>query len=134
MAKHGTGASGAHEFPGAEDAALDEIARGCWHWASVDGATGVGTQTREVIGAVVADAEAPGIAARMRAGAADLHARTGWTTGFWMRLTTKIRLRATASPCTHSGMRPLPSPLPTAPAAIPVRPWRVGAEALPVPR
>ncbi|WP_103064021.1 ADP-ribosylglycohydrolase family protein [Actinomyces qiguomingii] len=64
-----------------EDTALDKIARGWCRWVTVDGATDVGAQTREVIGAVAADAEAPGIAARMRAAAKALHARTGQTAG-----------------------------------------------------
>ncbi|RAX23111.1 ribosylglycohydrolase [Actinomyces sp. Z5] len=64
-----------------EDAALDEIARGWCRWVTVDGATDVGAQTRAVIDAVADTAAAPGIAARMRAAAADLHARTGRTAG-----------------------------------------------------
>lgn len=61
--------------------ALDEIARGWCRWLTEDGATDVGAQTRQVIAAVAAHAHAPGIAARMRQAAADLHARTGHTAG-----------------------------------------------------
>ncbi|WP_086615126.1 ADP-ribosylglycohydrolase family protein [Actinomyces ruminis] len=64
-----------------EEAALDEIARGWCRWVSVDGATDVGVQTRAVLDAVAGTAAAPGIAARMRAAAAALHARTGRTAG-----------------------------------------------------
>ena len=61
--------------------ALDEIARGFCRWVSADGATDVGVQTRRVLGAVVAGRDEPGIAARMRAAAADLDAATRRTGG-----------------------------------------------------
>ena len=61
--------------------ALDEIARGFCRWVSADGATDVGVQTRRVLGAVVAGRDEPGIAARMRAAAADLNAATRRTGG-----------------------------------------------------
>ena len=61
--------------------ALDEIARGFCRWVAADGATDVGVQTRRVLGAVVAGRDEPGIAARMRAAAADLDAATRRTGG-----------------------------------------------------
>lgn len=61
--------------------ALDEIARGFCRWVALDGATDVGVQTRRVLGAVVAGRDEPGIAARMRAAAADLDAATRRTGG-----------------------------------------------------
>ena len=61
--------------------ALDEIARGFCRWVALDGASDVGVQTRRVLGAVVAGRDEPGIAARMRAAAADLDAATRRTGG-----------------------------------------------------
>ena len=61
--------------------ALDEIARGFCRWVALDGATDVGVQTRRVLGAVVDSRDEPGIAARMRAAAADLDAATRRTGG-----------------------------------------------------
>lgn len=61
--------------------ALDEIARGWCRWMIEDGATDVGAQTRQVIGAVAATRAEPGIAARMREATAALHASTGRTAG-----------------------------------------------------
>lgn len=61
--------------------ALDEIARGWCRWVVEDGATDVGSQTRQVINAVAATRDEPGIAARMRGAAAALHAETGHTAG-----------------------------------------------------
>ena len=61
--------------------ALDEIARGFCRWVAADGATDVGVQTRRVLGAVVDSRDEPGIAARMRAAAADLDAATRRTGG-----------------------------------------------------
>ena len=61
--------------------ALDEIARGFCRWVALDGASDVGVQTRRVLGAVVDGRDEPGIAARMRAAAADLDAATRRTGG-----------------------------------------------------
>lgn len=61
--------------------ALDEIARGFCRWVALDGASDVGVQTRRVLGAVVDSRDEPGIAARMRAAAADLDAATRRTGG-----------------------------------------------------
>lgn len=61
--------------------ALDEIARGFCRWVALDGASDVGIQTRRVLGAVVDSRDEPGIAARMRAAAADLDAATRRTGG-----------------------------------------------------
>ena len=61
--------------------ALDEIARGFCRWVALDGASDVGVQTRRVLGAVVDSCDEPGIAARMRAAAADLDAATRRTGG-----------------------------------------------------
>ena len=61
--------------------ALDEIARGFCRWVALDGASDVGVQTRRVLGAVVAGRDEPGIAARMRAAAADLDVATRRTGG-----------------------------------------------------
>lgn len=61
--------------------ALDEIARGFCCWVALDGASDVGVQTRRVLGAVVDGRDEPGIAARMRAAAADLDAATRRTGG-----------------------------------------------------
>lgn len=63
------------------EGALDEIARGWCRWVVEDGATDVGSQTRQVIDAVAETRDEPGIAARMRASAAALHAATGHTAG-----------------------------------------------------
>ncbi|MDU0349355.1 ADP-ribosylglycohydrolase family protein [Actinomyces sp. MRS3W] len=63
------------------EAALDDIARGWCHWVLEEGATDVGVQTRAVIEAVAASRNEPGIAARMRAAAAQLHERSGRTAG-----------------------------------------------------
>lgn len=60
--------------------ALDAIARGWCRWLAQD-ATCVGTQTRQVIAAVAASADRPGISKRMRQAAADLHERTGRSAG-----------------------------------------------------
>ena len=60
---------------------LDEIARGFCRWVALDGASDVGIQTRRVLGAVVDSRDEPGIAARMRAAAADLDAATRRTGG-----------------------------------------------------
>lgn len=61
--------------------ALDEIARGFCRWVTLDGASDVGVQTRRVLDAVVDSRDEPGIAARMRAAAADLDAATRRTGG-----------------------------------------------------
>lgn len=61
--------------------ALDEIARGFCRWVALDGASDVGVQTRRVLGAVVDGRDEPGIAARMRAAAADLDVATRRTGG-----------------------------------------------------
>ena len=61
--------------------ALDEIARGFCRWVALDGASDVGVQTRRVLDAVVDSRDEPGIAARMRAAAADLDAATRRTGG-----------------------------------------------------
>ena len=61
--------------------ALDEIARDFCRWVALDGASDVGVQTRRVLGAVVDGRDEPGIAARMRAAAADLDAATRRTGG-----------------------------------------------------
>ena len=61
--------------------ALDEIARGFCRWVALDGASDVGVQTRRVLGAVVDSRDEPGIAARIRAAAADLDAATRRTGG-----------------------------------------------------
>ena len=61
--------------------ALDEIARDFCRWVALDGASDVGVQTRRVLGAVVDSRDEPGIAARIRAAAADLDAATRRTGG-----------------------------------------------------
>ncbi|WP_394216404.1 ADP-ribosylglycohydrolase family protein [Brachybacterium vulturis] len=59
---------------------LDAIARGFLGWVR-EGATDVGTQTRQVLGALRSDDGGPGLAARMTSIAAQLHQRTGRTAG-----------------------------------------------------
>lgn len=59
---------------------LDAIARGFLEWVR-EGATDVGTQTRQVLGALQADDDGPGLGMRMTALAAELHARSGRTAG-----------------------------------------------------
>ncbi|ATG50136.1 hypothetical protein CFK38_00320 [Brachybacterium vulturis] len=59
---------------------LDAIARGFLEWVR-EGATDVGTQTRQVLGALREDDGGPGLAERMAAIAAQLHQRTGRTAG-----------------------------------------------------
>lgn len=59
---------------------LDAIARGFLDWLR-EGATDVGTQTRQVLGALQADDDGPGLAERMTMLAAELHARSGRTAG-----------------------------------------------------
>lgn len=59
---------------------LDAIARGFLEWLR-EGATDVGTQTRQVLGALREDDGGPGLATRMTTIAAQLHQRTGRTAG-----------------------------------------------------
>ncbi len=59
---------------------LDAIAQGFLDWLR-DGTTDVSTQTRYVLGALRDDDGSPGLAERMTAVAAELHARTGRTAG-----------------------------------------------------
>ena len=70
----------ASDTPIDSDEGLDAIARGFLDWLR-EGATDVGTQTRQVLGALRADDDGPGIGARMTALAAELHARSGRTAG-----------------------------------------------------
>ena len=70
----------ASDTPIDSEEGLDAIARGFLDWLR-EGATDVGTQTRQVLGALRADDDGPGIGARMTALAAELHARSGRTAG-----------------------------------------------------
>lgn len=70
----------ATDVPIDSPAGLDAIARGFLEWLR-DGASDVGTQTRQVLGALRGDDGGPGLAERMTAIAAQLHMRTGLTAG-----------------------------------------------------
>lgn len=59
---------------------LDAIAQGFLDWLQ-GGASDVGTQTRQVLSALHGDDGSPGLAGRMTALAAELHARSGRTAG-----------------------------------------------------
>lgn len=61
-------------------AGLDAIAQGFLDWLR-EGASDVGMQTRHVLGQLAGDDGSPGLAQRMTAAAAALHARSGKTAG-----------------------------------------------------
>ena len=63
-----------------DEAALDAVIDGWVAWLA-EGASDVGTQTRQVLGSLPALPAGPGSAARARAAALDLHRRTGRTAG-----------------------------------------------------
>lgn len=70
----------ATEVPIDSPEGLDAIAGGFLTWLR-EGATDVGAQTRQVLGALGRDAGGSGLGARMTALAAELHRRTGRTAG-----------------------------------------------------
>ena len=70
----------ASETPIDSEEGLDAIAQGFLDWMR-EGASDVGTQTRQVLGALQADDDGPGLGARMTALSAELHARSGRTAG-----------------------------------------------------
>ncbi|NMA76584.1 MAG: ADP-ribosylglycohydrolase family protein, partial [Actinomycetales bacterium] len=70
----------ASDTPIDSEAGLDAIAQGFLDWLR-EGASDVGTQTRQVLGALQADDDGPGLGERMTALASELHARSGRTAG-----------------------------------------------------
>lgn len=70
----------ASDTPIDSEEGLDAIAQGFLDWMR-EGASDVGTQTRQVLGALQADDDGPGLGARMTALSAELHARSGRTAG-----------------------------------------------------